>query len=222
MPSRHSSVNCGELALGTAPTRAKPGLVGRLVDDLFSYLAPCPWNAHVGLLVTEPPGRGLRREQPLYKEQPLYSSEERSRRDRSPWTFVQGVLAPFQFLVFMVSLALVLNYLATGEGLALATASVVAKTLVLYAIMITGSAWEKDVFGKWLFARAFFWEDVVSIAVLALHTAYLAALLFGWGTPQEQMLLALAAYAAYLINAGQFLLKLRKARLEAPHAATGG
>jgi 3-vinyl bacteriochlorophyllide hydratase len=29
------------------------------------------------------------------------------------------------------------------------------------------------------------------------------------------MLLALAAYATYVINAGQFLLKLRAARLEA-------
>jgi 3-vinyl bacteriochlorophyllide hydratase len=52
--------------------------------------------------------------------------------------------------------------------------------------------------------------------VLALHTAYLAALGLGWlGTP-GLMVLALAAYAAYLINAGQFLLKLRAARLEAP------
>ena len=73
---------------------------------------------------------------------------ERQRRDASVWTLVQGVLAPLQFLVFLVSLALVLRYLSTGEGYALATASVVVKTLVLYTIMITGSIWEKEVFGK--------------------------------------------------------------------------
>ena len=54
------------------------------------------------------------------------------------------------------------------------------KTLVLYTIMITGSIWEKEVFGRYLFAPAFFWEDVFSMLVLALHTAYLAALFTGW------------------------------------------
>jgi 3-vinyl bacteriochlorophyllide hydratase len=126
------------------------------------------------------------------------------------------VLAPLQFVVFLVSLGLVLRTLATGEGAEIANASVVAKTLLLYAIMVTGSIWEKVVFGRYLFAPAFFWEDVFSMLVLALHTAYLAALGLGWlGTP-GLMVLALAAYAAYLINAGQFLLKLRAARLEAP------
>jgi 3-vinyl bacteriochlorophyllide hydratase len=145
----------------------------------------------------------------------LYTADERRRRDQSPWTLVQGILAPLQFLVFLVSLALVLRYLATGEGFALATLSVVVKTLTLYAIMITGSIWEKEVFGVWLFARPFFWEDVVSFLVIGLHTAYLLAVFYGWLGPRGQMLLALAAYATYVINAGQFLLKLRAARREA-------
>ena len=146
----------------------------------------------------------------------LYTAEERRRRDASPWTLVQGILAPIQFLVFLISLGLVLRYLASGEGLLIATISVVVKTLVLYTIMITGSIWEKAVFGEYLFARAFFWEDVFSMLVLALHTAYLAALFFGFLSPREQMLLALAAYATYVINATQFLLKLRAARLQKP------
>jgi 3-vinyl bacteriochlorophyllide hydratase len=150
------------------------------------------------------------------RHRPLYTSAERQRRDASPWTLVQGVLAPLQFVVFLVSLGLVLRTLATGEGAEIANASVVAKTLLLFAILVTGSIWEKVVFGRYLFAPAFFWEDVLSMLVLALHTAYLAALGLGWlGTP-GLMVLALAAYAAYLINAGQFLLKLRAARLEAP------
>jgi 3-vinyl bacteriochlorophyllide hydratase len=143
---------------------------------------------------------------------PLYSPRERARRDASPWTLVQGILAPLQFLVFLVSLGLVLRYLGTGTGYAAATTSVVVKTLVLYTIMVTGSIWEKDVFGKWLFAPAFFWEDVFSMLVLALHTAYLLALFQGWLGARGQMLLALAAYAAYAINATQFVLKLRAAR----------
>jgi 3-vinyl bacteriochlorophyllide hydratase len=148
----------------------------------------------------------------------LYTARERERRDASPWTLVQGILAPIQFAVFLVSLLLVLRFLATGEGFAAATASIVVKTLVLYAIMITGSIWEREVFGKYLFAPAFFWEDVVSMLVLALHTAYLASIFSNWLSPREQMLLALAAYAAYVVNATQFLLKLRAARVEAPAA----
>jgi len=146
--------------------------------------------------------------------QSLYTADEKRRRDATPWTLVQGILAPVQFLTFLVSLALVLRYLASGEGLWIATCSVVIKTLLLYAIMVTGSIWERVVFGRYLFARAFFWEDVFSILVLALHTAYLVAITFNIGTAHQQMMLVLAAYASYAINATQFLLKLRAARLQ--------
>ena len=145
---------------------------------------------------------------------PLYTPAERQRRDASPWTLVQGVLAPLQFAIFLVSLVLVLRALASGQGQGAAEISVVVKTLALYAIMITGSVWEKAVFGRWLFVPAFFWEDVVSMLVLALHTAYLAALATGALGGQALLLLALAAYATYVVNAGQFILKLRAARLE--------
>ena len=144
----------------------------------------------------------------------LYTPEQRRRRDSSRWTLVQGILAPVQFLIFLVSLGLVLRYLATGEGAAAATASIVVKTVALYAIMVTGSIWEKVVFGKWLFVPAFFWEDVFSMLVLGLHTAYLVALAGGLGTEHGRMLLALVAYASYAINATQFVLKLRAARLQ--------
>jgi 3-vinyl bacteriochlorophyllide hydratase len=152
---------------------------------------------------------------------PLYTVEQRRRRDASRWTWVQGLLAPLQFLVFLLSLGLVLRFLATGEGLQAAAVSVVAKTLLLYTIMVTGSIWEKDVFGVWLFAPAFFWEDVFSMLVLALHSAYLWAWWTGGLAPRQQMLLALAAYVAYLVNAGQFVWKLRAARLQAAHQGPG-
>ncbi len=68
-------------------------------------------------------------------------------------------------------------------------------------------------FGQYLFAPSFYWEDVMSFVVIALHTAYLAGLLTGTMNDSHLFILALAAYAAYVINAGQFLLKLRAARL---------
>lgn len=151
----------------------------------------------------------------------IYTPEERRRRNASPWTVVQGVLAPLQFLVFLISLVLVINYLNNGTGLGAATASVVVKTGVLYLIMVTGAIWEKQVFGQYLFARPFYWEDMVSMLVIALHTAYLACWLFDLLPAREQMLIALAAYASYVVNAGQFLLKFRGARLSDPQADNG-
>lgn len=144
----------------------------------------------------------------------LYTPEQRARRDATAWTLVQGVLAPIQFLVFLISLVLVLRCMATGEGEQWALWSVVIKTLTLYTIMITGCIWEKVVFGQYLFAPAFLWEDIFSMLVLALHTLYL----FGWWhqnmSLQQQLSVALLAYFTYCINAGQFIWKLRAARLQ--------
>lgn len=172
------------------------------LSGLLDMLDGSPWGATAG----------RRHVKEATQPTPLYTLEERQRRDASPWTVVQGVLAPLQFAVFLVSLGLVLSYLVTGDGLAAATASVVLKTIVLYTIMITGCIWEKEVFGRWLFAPAFWWEDMFSMLVLALHTAYLVAVYAGIGDGVGQMWLALAAYAAYVVNATQFVLKLRAAR----------
>jgi 3-vinyl bacteriochlorophyllide hydratase len=120
-----------------------------------------------------------------------------------------------QFLAFAVSLVLVLRYIYTGMGYEAATISIIVKTGFLYVIMITGAIWEKVVFGQYLLAPAFYWEDVFSFGVIALHTAYLLSLFTGVLDPVGQMTLALVAYATYAVNAAQFILKLRAARLDA-------
>ena len=158
--------------------------------------------------------RGLGDETRPVPSRGLYTPEQRIKRDATVWTLVQGVLAPVQFLVFLISLVLVLRYLATGEGQTIAIWSIVIKTITLYTIMITGCIWEKVVFDRYLFAPAFYWEDVFSMLVLTLHTAYLIALATDALTTHQLMVLALAAYATYVVNAGQFIWKLRTARLD--------
>ena len=205
-----------QFAVSDAERPENPGSfslnAARAFQSWIDLVAPCPWSAHSGSVARRKRRAFAAAEQRT--QAPLYTPEQRARRDETPWTLIQGLLAPLQFVVFAISLVLVVRYLSSGEGYALATGSIVVKTLILYTIMITGSIWEKVVFGKWLFAPAFFWEDVVSMGVLALHTAYLAMVLFAIGTPEQQMVLALAAYATYVINAGQFIWKLRVARLE--------
>ncbi len=188
----------------------------RVVERLTSTVNCCPWQGHgYGMTQNNAPSNQARRT-PY-----LYSPEERRRRDSTKWTLVQGILAPVQFLVFLISAALVLHYLVVGSFLLAATVSVLIKTALLLTIMVTGAIWEKAVFGQYLFARAFFWEDVFSILVIALHATYVTLLITGWAGPRVQMLVALAAYAAYMINATQFLMKLRAARLEATHPGLG-
>ena len=176
------------------------------LNRLLNVVDNCPWGAASGRR-----GR-TQAAQTMKAFRPLYTEAERERRDASKWTIVQGVLAPVQFIIFLVSVVLVLNFLVTGTGQSSAIFSVIVKTLILYTIMVTGSIWEHEIFGRYLFAPAFFWEDVVSMLVLALHTLYLAAVFAGTVGAHTLMLIALAAYASYVVNATQFVLKLRAAR----------
>ena len=155
-------------------------------------------------------------------ERPLYTPEERVRRDSTKWTLVQGLLAPVQFLIFGVSLYLVIDYLNTGNNYEWAIWSVVVKTIALYTIMITGAIWEKVVFGQYLFHESFFWEDVFSMLVIILHTLYLVGLFTGIADDGVLFGTALAAYVAYVINAAQFVWKLRQARLSSQPAKAMG
>jgi 3-vinyl bacteriochlorophyllide hydratase len=225
---RAAAIRLGGAALvhRQAQRTSSPRSLWARANDLIDAIAPCPWQASAGSssLATMSRWHIADNDKPHAAKPapaPLYTPEERERRDTTIWTPVQAILAPLQFLVFLVSVSLIARTLMTGEGYELAVASVVIKTLVLYTIMITGSIWEKAVFGKWLFARSFFWEDVFSMLVLALHTAYLIAIVFHIGDATSQLWLALAAYAAYVMNAGQFLWKLRQARLESPPATQG-
>ena len=180
-----------------------------LLDDAIEAIVPSPWGAHSG-----------RNPLPLRHRSsacnsPLYTEEERLRRDASAWTIVQGVLAPLQFIAFAVSLVLILRYLATGRGYELATVSILVKTIALYAIMITGSIWEKVVFGHWLFAAPSFGKTCSACWCWPCRPL-ISPRFFGLGIGPQQMMVAMAAYAAYVINATQFLLKLRAARLDGP------
>jgi 3-vinyl bacteriochlorophyllide hydratase len=102
----------------------------------------------------------------------------------------------------------------TGNGEQIAHQSILLKTALLLTIMATGCLWERDVFGQYLFAPTFFWEDVVSLMVIGLHLIYVAGLIQLQWSSTTLMWIALAAYATYLVNAAQFVWKLRQARLQ--------
>lgn len=141
-----------------------------------------------------------------------YTAEQIERRQSSRWTMVQIIGAPIQLLIFIVSLGFVIYSLSTdGQAFEITNATIIVKIITLYIMFITGMLWEKDVFGHYVFAPEFFWEDVVSSVLLTTHTAYLVALLAG--APKNLLLLIIiVAYLNYLFNALQYFIKFLKNR----------
>ncbi len=158
----------------------------------------------------------------------MYTPEQLERRNRSPWTKAQFILAPIQFVVFLISFALVIRYLATGEGYWIATISVWLKIALIWALTITGMLWEHDIYGKYFMAPEFFWEDLGNLIAIITHNAYFVAV---WLNLDERtvMWVMVFAYVTYLFNAGQFIVKgiqsakqrrLLQAQLQAQSAGT--
>jgi 3-vinyl bacteriochlorophyllide hydratase len=136
----------------------------------------------------------------------IYTPEQRIKRDKSGWTKVQAILGPIQFLAFIVSFALVMRYLMTGEGYFVTTVSVLIKIALLWAITITGMIWEKEIYGHWFLAPQFFWEDVGNAVAIVSHNLYFVAVMAGW-SERAVMTLMMVAYCTYLINCAQFIVK---------------
>lgn len=140
-----------------------------------------------------------------------YTPQQLEKRNKSVWTKVQMILAPIQFLAFIVSLALVIRYLSTGNGYTLTLISVWIKIFLLWLITVTGMIWEKEIFGHWFLAPQFFWEDVGNAVAMILHNLYFVAVWLDW-SDRAVMTLMLVAYIGYLFNCAQFVLKGLQAR----------
>ncbi|MCB0062978.1 MAG: 2-vinyl bacteriochlorophyllide hydratase [Caldilineaceae bacterium] len=151
----------------------------------------------------------------------MYSAEQLELRNKSKWTKVQVILAPIQFLAFLISLGLVIRYLWTGEGYLLANISVLIKIGLLWLITITGAIWEKEIFGHWFLAPQFFWEDMGNAVAMLMHNLYFLAVWLAW-SERAIMTLMLVAYISYLVNCAQFVargLSGRRQRLAAEGTA---
>ncbi|PDV99932.1 2-vinyl bacteriochlorophyllide hydratase [Candidatus Chloroploca asiatica] len=136
----------------------------------------------------------------------MYTEDQLRRRERSRWTKVQIILAPIQFVVFLISFALVLRYLATGEGYLITTISIWLKIALIWALTITGMLWEYDMFDHYFMAKEFFWEDVGNLIAIITHNLYFVAQWMGADT-RTVMWVMVFAYVTYLFNAVQFVVR---------------
>jgi 3-vinyl bacteriochlorophyllide hydratase len=134
----------------------------------------------------------------------MYTADQLARRNRSGWTTVQGILAPIQFVVFIISAILVYQAWQTKQGYEIANASIILKISLLWAITITGMLWEKEIFGHYFLAKEFYWEDIGNLVAIITHNLYFLVRWLGW-SDDAVMATMLFAYATYLINSAQFI-----------------
>lgn len=139
---------------------------------------------------------------------PRYTPEQLRIRNRSIWTKVQIILAPIQFVVFLVGLILTyLYYIGTIENFEVVTYAVAVKTFFFVVLFVTGAFFEKEVFGIWVYSPEFFWEDVGSSIAMAIHFLYFILAILNFS---HEVLLwcAFGAYLSYVLNAIQYLVRI--------------
>jgi 3-vinyl bacteriochlorophyllide hydratase len=136
----------------------------------------------------------------------MYTADQLARRERSKWTRVQIILAPIQFIAFLISFGLVIHYLLTGQGYLVTTISIWVKISLIWALTITGMLWEYDMYDHYFMAKEFFWEDLGNLIAILTHNAYFVAKWVG-ADERTVMWVMVFAYVTYLFNAAQFVVR---------------
>jgi len=154
---------------------------------------------------------------------PRYTPEQLAKRNASVWTEIQILLAPVQFVIFLTGIGLNAIYASNPASIDFfwVSVAILFKTLFFVILFITGMFFEKDLFGKWVFSKEFFWEDVGSSVATFFHFLYFV---LAWkGYPDATLVIwATVAYSSYIINAVQYLVRIwleksheRKLKLQA-------
>jgi len=138
-----------------------------------------------------------------------YTPEQLIMRNESVWTYLQIILAPIQFLIFLTGVVLNTMY-ANNVGnidIIWISLAILFKTLFFVVLFITGMFFEKEIFGHWVYSKAFFWEDVGSTVAGFLHILYFV---LAWlGCPEKLLVFeGYLAYLSYIINALQYLVRI--------------
>ncbi len=139
---------------------------------------------------------------------PRYTPEQLRKRNNSVWTTVQLVLAPIQFVVFIVGVILTFMYYnGSLENFSLVTWALLIKTIFLVVLFVTGAFFEKEIFDIWVYSPEFLWEDIGSTVATIVHFLYFVLAYLGFS--QEALIwTAFAAYFTYVVNAAQYLVRI--------------
>jgi 3-vinyl bacteriochlorophyllide hydratase len=131
----------------------------------------------------------------------------RERREASIWTKIHPVFAIGQLGVFAVSAVLLIMYFFHLTTFSTVFLSVLIKIVFMIGAVITGSLWEKDVYGAWWFAYDYFIEDVMTLNVFLLHIAFLVTAYLWSSNMQAVISMLLVAYGVYFLNVIQYIVR---------------
>ncbi len=141
------------------------------------------------------------------------------RRDASIWTRIHPIFAIGQLGIFLVSVVLLVLFAFHVVPFTAVYLSVLMKIACMVGAIVTGSLWERDVFGPWWFADDFFIEDVMTVNVFLLHVGVVVT--YFVQSPDLRAVLALLvfSYAVYALNVGQYIFRHMGMRGQAAGAA---
>ncbi|KAA6232002.1 2-vinyl bacteriochlorophyllide hydratase [Chlorobium phaeovibrioides] len=140
---------------------------------------------------------------------PRYTPDQLARRNASIWTDVQLILAPIQFVVFLLGVGVTALYAmdSTLFSFYWVSVAILFKSFLFGLLFVTGAYFEKEIFDKWVFSKEFLWEDVGSVFAAAFHLLYFVLAFMG---ASEDVLVqeAFLAYFTYVLNAMQYLVRI--------------
>ena len=142
----------------------------------------------------------------------------RDRRAASIWTMIHPIFAIGQLLAFVVSVGLLIAYLRHGVSFHALHVSVLTKIGLMVGAVVTGSLWERDVFGYWWFAPEFLFEDVMTLIVFIMQLSYLLMVFTHPNDMRAILGILVLAYAVYLANVAQYIHRTQRQKLESAAA----
>jgi 3-vinyl bacteriochlorophyllide hydratase len=142
----------------------------------------------------------------------------RARRTASIWTFIHPVFALGQLIAFLVSVALLIGYFAHAVPFHVVHISVLVKIGLMVGAVVTGSLWERDVYGFYWFAPEFLFEDVMTLIVFIFQMTYLAMVFVHPGSQGVIVGVLCFAYAVYLGNVAQYIHRTQRMKKETAEA----
>jgi 3-vinyl bacteriochlorophyllide hydratase len=139
----------------------------------------------------------------------------RERRAASMWTMIHPLFAIGQLFAFFVSVGLLIAYFRGAVPFHVVHVSVLVKIGLMVGAVVTGSLWERDVFGYFWFAPEFLLEDVMTLVVFIFQVSYLAMVALHPTLMPAVIGMLCVAYAVYIGNVAQYIHRTQRDKQQA-------
>ncbi len=134
------------------------------------------------------------------------------RREATIWTRIHPPFAFAQLAVCVVSVILIGFFFAGQISFNVVHLSALLKIALMAGAVVTGSLWERAVYGYWWFAPQFFLEDLMTYVVALFQIGYLLVYYHSPDNLAANVAVLIVSYLAYVVNVTQYVLKHASAR----------